>query len=83
MSASESQPLDLLSSREHQVAALICSGLSNKLIADRLDLTEGTVKQHVQEAEGAGGLNKRSDERRRAAERRSRKHFVSRSRTKP
>jgi two-component system nitrate/nitrite response regulator NarL len=47
MSASESQPLGLLSSREQQVAALISAGLPNKLIADQLNLTEGTVKQHV------------------------------------
>ena len=44
---SESQLLGLLSGREQQIAELICSGLSNKLIARQLDLSEGTVKQHV------------------------------------
>jgi DNA-binding CsgD family transcriptional regulator len=47
MSGWESEPLGSLSSREQQVAALICSGLPNKLIANRLGLSLGTVKQHV------------------------------------
>jgi two-component system, NarL family, nitrate/nitrite response regulator NarL len=47
MSESESEPLGSLSSREQQVAALICSGLPNKLIANRLGLSVGTVKLHV------------------------------------
>jgi DNA-binding NarL/FixJ family response regulator len=47
MSGWESEPLGSLSNREHQVADLICSGLPNKLIANQLGLSEGTVKQHV------------------------------------
>jgi DNA-binding NarL/FixJ family response regulator len=47
MSAYETEPLGTLSSREQQVAALVSDGLSNKTIARQLDLTEGTVKQHV------------------------------------
>ena len=42
-----SEPLSLLSRREKEVAALICNGLPNKLIAKQLGLTVGTVKQHV------------------------------------
>jgi DNA-binding NarL/FixJ family response regulator len=47
MSEWESEPLGSLSSREHQVADQICRGLPNKLIANQLGLSEGTVKQHV------------------------------------
>lgn len=36
-----------LSPREREVVALLGSGASNKEIADRLDLAEGTVKNHV------------------------------------
>lgn len=36
-----------LTPREDAVAALITEGLSNKLIADKLDMSEHTVKFHV------------------------------------
>src|SRR5262245_12837121 len=36
-----------LSSREREIVALLGSGASNKEIADRLNLAEGTVKNHV------------------------------------
>ncbi len=36
-----------LTSREIEILKLIASGLSNKLIADRLDVTESTIKHHV------------------------------------
>jgi FixJ family two-component response regulator len=35
-----------LSERERQVFALVATGLLNKLIADRIDITEATVKLH-------------------------------------
>ncbi|MGV9375139.1 response regulator [Nonomuraea sp. NPDC003707] len=40
-------PRDRLSAREAQVAALIAAGASNREIAARLRITEGTVKNHV------------------------------------
>ncbi|MDH5785710.1 MAG: two-component system response regulator NarL [Chromatiales bacterium] len=46
-----SQPSDLsqagLTAREDQILKLIAQGLSNKMIARKLDITEGTVKVHV------------------------------------
>jgi two-component system, NarL family, nitrate/nitrite response regulator NarL len=47
MSASDPEPLRSLTSREQQVAALICSGLPNKAVANELGLSEGTIKLHV------------------------------------
>lgn len=40
-------PNDALTEREIQVLKLIAQGLSNKLVADRLSITEDTVKGHV------------------------------------
>ena len=39
--------LEVLTSREQQIAALVCRGHSNKHIAQSLNLTEGTVKVHL------------------------------------
>jgi two-component system nitrate/nitrite response regulator NarL len=36
-----------LSYREQEITKLVCDGLSNKAIAKRLSLTEGTVKAHL------------------------------------
>lgn len=44
----ESSGMDLLSTREREVLALIALGDSNKLIARKLDIAETTVKIHVQ-----------------------------------
>ena len=44
----DSQPtLDTLTEREKQILQAIASGDSNKMIARKLDITEGTVKVHV------------------------------------
>lgn len=40
-------PLESLSERQKQVFALLAEGLSNKAIARRLGIAEGTVKTHV------------------------------------
>jgi signal transduction histidine kinase/DNA-binding NarL/FixJ family response regulator len=45
--ARQPAPLDRLSERQKQVFALLADGLSNKAIARRLGITEGTVKTHV------------------------------------
>ena len=36
-----------MSLREQQITNLTCNGLSNKAIADRLGLSEGTIKIHL------------------------------------
>jgi len=39
--------LTVLSTREHEVLALVADGLSNATIAQRLDLSDHTVKRHI------------------------------------
>jgi DNA-binding NarL/FixJ family response regulator len=39
--------MELLTGRELEVAQLISTGLSNKGVARRLDIAEGTVKVHL------------------------------------
>jgi DNA-binding NarL/FixJ family response regulator len=41
------KPFSELSDREQQVIALVCNGLSNKEIADRLVVSAGTIKNHL------------------------------------
>lgn len=42
-----SSVLDTLTAREQEILQLIAKGLSNKLIARELDISDGTVKVHV------------------------------------
>jgi two-component system nitrate/nitrite response regulator NarL len=41
------QRVRTLTDREQQVAALVCESLSNKLIARKLNVSEGTIKAHL------------------------------------
>jgi two-component system nitrate/nitrite response regulator NarP len=48
-----------LTPREHETAALVASGLSNKQIAKMLGLTEGTIKQHLHSVFVKLGIHRR------------------------
>ncbi len=50
----------LLSPRQREVMDLLADGLSNKIIAQRLDLTVGTVKSHVAQIFQVLGVNNRT-----------------------
>jgi ATP/maltotriose-dependent transcriptional regulator MalT len=39
--------LATLTKRRHQIAILVCDGLSNKEIAHELNVSEGTIKCHL------------------------------------
>ncbi|NOU72905.1 response regulator [Paenibacillus sp. LMG 31458] len=55
-----SPPLvDPLTKRETDIVLAIAEGLSNKEIADRFGLTEGTVKGHVNRSYGKLGITRR------------------------
>jgi DNA-binding NarL/FixJ family response regulator len=41
------QKLNLLTTREREVAVLVCGGLSNRAIAQKLGTTEGTISIHL------------------------------------
>jgi len=43
----QAKPLEALSDREREVLVLLAQGLSNRDIAEKLVITEGTVKNHV------------------------------------
>jgi two-component system, NarL family, nitrate/nitrite response regulator NarL len=59
----------VLSAREHQVLELVADGLSNKLIAERLAVSEHTVKFHVRSLLDKLGADTRADAVARAARR--------------
>jgi DNA-binding NarL/FixJ family response regulator len=53
-------PAVAISEREREVLSLVASGLSNKLIARRLDITESTVKAHLTRIFREIGVDNRS-----------------------
>lgn len=50
-----------LSAREEEVAALVVQGLSNREIAEKLFITEQTVKDHLHEVFNKTGVRRRSE----------------------
>jgi len=46
-SAPEDEPLEKLTDREEEILKLLAAGLPNKEIAQKLGLSEGTVKNHI------------------------------------
>ncbi|MGL5861294.1 MAG: response regulator transcription factor [Phycicoccus sp.] len=57
--AAAASAIDRLTEREREIVALVANGLSNKEIADRLVVGEGTVKTHVSNALGKTGCRSR------------------------
>ena len=57
MAIAESRPE--LTQREHETAALVASGMSNKQIARTLGVTEGTIKQHLHSVFAKLGIHSR------------------------
>jgi DNA-binding NarL/FixJ family response regulator len=52
--------LSALSKRERQVTTLVCDGLSNKMIARKLGVGEGTVKIHLHNIYRKLGISSRN-----------------------
>ena len=59
-SVSANEPVKLLSPRERDVYSLLCEGLSNAEIAERLFISEGTVKVHVHHVFDKTGVRSRT-----------------------
>ena len=59
-SAPVSTTLENLTKRENEVAHLVATGLSNAEIADRLNISVATVKDHVHNILGKTGLSSRT-----------------------
>lgn len=51
--------LNTLTNREHEILSLIAKGMSNKVIARELDISDGTVKVHVKHLLKKLGLRSR------------------------
>jgi DNA-binding NarL/FixJ family response regulator len=62
-------PVESLTPRETEVLELVAEGLPNKAIADRLRISDQTVKFHVASICGKLGAHNRTDAVRRALER--------------
>jgi DNA-binding NarL/FixJ family response regulator len=55
------EKIDRLTGREQQVAALVCNGLPNKIVAQQLNVSEGTIKIHLHKIFQKLGVQGRSE----------------------
>jgi len=55
------QRLRSLTARERQIVALVCAGHSNKIIARKLQVGEGTIKTHLHVIYLKLGIENRAD----------------------
>ncbi len=53
--------MDLLSQREREVASLAASGLTSRVISQRLSIAERTVENHLQRAFTKLGVRSRAE----------------------
>ncbi|CAN7636817.1 response regulator transcription factor [Pararhizobium sp. LjRoot235] len=60
-SANQSELVANLTAREHEVLHLVASGMSNKLVARKLDLQEKTVKHHMTQIMAKLGVTNRTE----------------------
>jgi two-component system nitrate/nitrite response regulator NarL len=67
LSQAEAMPVETLTARELQVLQLLAEGLPNKAIAQRLEISEHTVKFHVNAILGKLGSQSRTEAAMRAA----------------
>ena len=65
--ADDDPPVEPLTQREIEVIELVAQGLSNRAIADRMAISDQTVKFHVASIAGKLGAANRTDAVRRAA----------------
>lgn len=61
ISTEGSANVDLLSSRQREILKLVADGMSNAQIADRLYLSESTIKQHLRSAYKLLGVSNRTE----------------------
>jgi DNA-binding NarL/FixJ family response regulator len=57
----EPAELQILSRRQREILELVAEGLSNREIAERLFVTESTVKQHLRAAYKLLGVSNRAE----------------------
>jgi DNA-binding NarL/FixJ family response regulator len=69
MAADDDPSPEALTAREVQVLELVAEGLANKTIADRLGISDQTVKFHIASITGKLGAANRTDAVRRAVRR--------------
>lgn len=69
VAASDDPPVETLTPREVQVLELVAEGLPNKAIAERLGISDQTVKFHIASITGKLGAANRTEAVRRAARR--------------
>jgi DNA-binding NarL/FixJ family response regulator len=62
----DATPIEPLTAREIEVLELVTEGLSNKVIAERLGISDQTVKFHLASITGKLGASNRTDAVRRA-----------------
>ncbi|MGD8759712.1 MAG: response regulator transcription factor [Anaerolineales bacterium] len=67
LAQAEAMPVETLTARELEVLQLMAEGLSNKAIAQRLEISEHTVKFHVNAILGKLGSQSRTEAAMRAA----------------